>query len=106
MFSYEERHQNILSFWLYRSAFNSALTSPAVKFAIGRQHVHVIVSGADGFSGCSSILLRSRFGNVIVFDGFDGLVLVNGLDDYCMVTIWLESMSRKSFKRLVAQVKP
>ena len=96
---HEERHQKH-SLVLALQLLQQCLGIPAVSRQIRRQHVHV-VSGADGF-----LLLFDfaavEFGNG-VFDGFDGLVLVNGLDVHGNDLAGIHV--QKILQQLVAQVR-
>ena len=89
---HEECHQKH-SLVLALQFFQQNLGIPAIGRQIGRNDVNII-PGTDCallFLNLASIKFSNR-----ALDRFDGAVL--STDWMCMVTIWLESMSRKSFK--------
>ena len=92
----DKEHPLVLALQLLQKC----LGIPAVSRQIGRKHVH-IVSGADGFF----LLLDLgpiEFGNGVL-DGFDGLVLVNGLDVHGNDLAGIHV--QKILQQLVAQVR-
>ena len=96
---HEERHQKH-SLILALQLLQKCLGIPAVSRQIRRQHVHV-VSGADSFF----LLLdfaAVEFGDGVL-DGFDGLVLVNGLDVHGNDLAGIHV--QKILQQLVAQVR-
>ena len=92
----DKEHPLVLALQLLQKC----LGIPAVSRQIRRQHVHV-VSGADGFLLFFDFA-AVQFGNGVL-DGFDGLVLVNGLDvhgnDLAGVHV------QKVLQQLVAQIR-
>lgn len=92
----DKEHPLVLALQLLQQC----LGIPAVSRQIRRKHVHII-SGADGFF----LLLNLgpiEFGNGVL-DGFDGLVLVNGLDVHGDNLAGIHV--QKILQQLVAQVR-
>ena len=84
----DKEHPLVLALQFFQQGFGIS----AVGRQIRRNDVNII-SGTDGFLLLLDLAaIQFRDG---ALDRLDGLVLVNGLD--VQVTIWLESISRKSF---------